>query len=148
MYKLVTLCHRCLNGNAPPYLQDLLTLYVTPRSLRSSSDQTRLTLPRMQLKTFGERSFESWGLSCGISCPKKLLQWCQSLSSDHYYIEIVVIQRQKCSNTCSNSSRRAAGHCSRRRRYFTKIRWNVLESLLAMLAKGKWAVFWLGPRFS
>ena len=26
-----------------------------------------------------------------ISCPKKLQQWCQSLSLDHYYIEILVV---------------------------------------------------------
>ena len=35
------------------------------------------------------------------------------------------------------------GHCSRRRRYFTKIRWNVLESCFsatACNAEGKWAL--------
>ena len=77
-YKIATLCHRCLNGNAPPYLCNLLTLYVPSRTLRSSSDQTKLKVPETKLKTFGDRSFKYLGPKVWNSLPFSI----RSISND------------------------------------------------------------------
>ena len=56
-YKILSLCYTSLSGDAPVYLSELLHLYTPSRQLRSSSDTRILRLPRMNTKTFGQRSF-------------------------------------------------------------------------------------------
>ena len=55
-YKLATLVYRHFDSSLPSYLSSKLTAYTPARSLRSSSEQL-LAIPRMNLKTAGERSF-------------------------------------------------------------------------------------------
>ena len=58
-FKVLLLTHKCLYGNAPMYLKELLHEYKPGRSLRSS-DQSLLSIPRTKLKTFGDRSFAAY----------------------------------------------------------------------------------------
>ena len=55
-YKLLLLVHKALNGLAPPYILELLKLYVPARNLRSSSGNL-LKLPSTKTVTYGERQF-------------------------------------------------------------------------------------------
>ena len=55
-YKLLLLVHKALNGLAPPYILELLKLYVSARNLRSSSGNL-LKLPSTKTVTYGERQF-------------------------------------------------------------------------------------------
>ncbi len=55
-YKILLLTFKSLNGLAPPYLSDLLSPYVPPRSLRSLGCEL-LTVPRFRLSSMGGRSF-------------------------------------------------------------------------------------------
>ena len=71
-YKLSTLCHKCLNSNAPSYLEELLTPYVPSRQLRSSADTTKLKIPNVKSKSFGERSFAFIGPKIWNTLPQKL----------------------------------------------------------------------------
>ena len=56
IFKVCTLAHKCIHGNAPPYLCKLLQIYIPHRALRSSDDKFLLTIPRVRTK-FGERAF-------------------------------------------------------------------------------------------
>ncbi len=56
-YKLLTIVYKCLYGNGPEYLKDLLIDYKPVRSLRSSSDTRLLVEPATKLATGGDRSF-------------------------------------------------------------------------------------------
>ena len=60
-YKVAITCFKCLNGTAPEYLNEELTVYMPKRSLRSSQDTKVLVLPRKNYKMFGERSFSYIG---------------------------------------------------------------------------------------
>ena len=71
-YKLATMCHKCMYGNAPSYLTNILQLYTPSRHLRSSSDSKILFTPRLKLKTIGERSFSFCGPKTWNSLPKDL----------------------------------------------------------------------------
>ena len=55
-YKLLLLVHKALNGLAPPYILELLKLYVPARNLHSSSGNL-LKLPSTKTVTYGERQF-------------------------------------------------------------------------------------------
>ena len=46
IYKLNTLCHKCIINLAPEYLCSCLHLYTHSRTLRSSSDTLTLKIPR------------------------------------------------------------------------------------------------------
>jgi hypothetical protein len=54
-FKIALLTHKCLNGQAPPYLQDLIQIYTPCRSLRSSS-HLKLVTPRCRTQ-IGTRAF-------------------------------------------------------------------------------------------
>ena len=57
-HKLLTLTYKCLNGEAPDYLSDLLS--VIPelrRMLRSNNKYKQLVVLRVKRKTFAARSF-------------------------------------------------------------------------------------------
>ena len=55
-YKLAVLAFRHFEGTLPPYLSSVLHTYQPPRVLRSSSEKL-LKIPRVNLKSAGERSF-------------------------------------------------------------------------------------------
>ena len=55
-YKLAVLTFRHFEGTLPPYLSPVLHIYQHPRVLRSSSEKL-LKIPRVNLKSAGERSF-------------------------------------------------------------------------------------------
>ena len=44
-YKISTLCFNVISGSAPPYLSDLLLLYIPSRTLRSSVDTQTFRVP-------------------------------------------------------------------------------------------------------
>ena len=44
-YKIATICFNIISGTAPPYLQNLLELYIPSRSLRSSTDTRTFRIP-------------------------------------------------------------------------------------------------------
>ena len=48
-FKVAMLCFKCLDGNAPDYLKNMLEVYIPSRALRSSSDATKLVPIQKQL---------------------------------------------------------------------------------------------------
>lgn len=56
-YKLLLYTFKVLTERAPVYLQELLTIHVPTRSLRSENSML-LSKPRVRTKTFGERQFD------------------------------------------------------------------------------------------
>ena len=56
LFKIILLAYKCVNGLTPEYMCDLLIPYKQERSLRSNSLK-RLSVPRSNLKTYGDRSF-------------------------------------------------------------------------------------------
>jgi hypothetical protein len=57
-FKLLILCHKCTRGTAPVYLQDLLQVQQTSRSLRSSDGLLLVQpIPRGRLVTYGDGAF-------------------------------------------------------------------------------------------
>ena len=58
-FKILLLVYKCLNGQAPSYLSELLELkYTTSRlGLWSTCDRTLLCIPFTRRKTFADRSF-------------------------------------------------------------------------------------------
>ena len=61
-YKILTLVFKCFIGQAPKYLQDLLTLKQIYRpGLRSNSDHNVLKVPHVKRQTFAARSFSYMG---------------------------------------------------------------------------------------
>ena len=57
IYKLCLHCHNFFSNTSPAYISDLLTVYHPPRTLRSSSDQFTLVVPRTRTIQIGERAF-------------------------------------------------------------------------------------------
>ena len=57
LFKILLLTFKCLSNSAPSYLQELVTRQQHTRSLRSNSQQL-LTVPKIRLKSYGERSFQ------------------------------------------------------------------------------------------
>lgn len=57
-FKVLLLVYKSLNGMAPSYLTDLLTVHQPPRALRSAN-LGLLVAPRTKLKTRGDRAFSS-----------------------------------------------------------------------------------------
>ena len=56
IYKLMLLTYKCLNGEGPMYLKDLLSLYTPKDCLRSASQQL-LQPKKFKLDAFGKRAF-------------------------------------------------------------------------------------------
>ena len=56
MYKLVLLAYKALNGLAPKYISDLISIYVPRRNLRSANSK-QLVQPTYNLRTYGFRTF-------------------------------------------------------------------------------------------
>ena len=55
-YKVLLLTHKCINGHAPPYLQELITPQTSNRTLRSTNSSL-LRVPNTKLRTMGDRAF-------------------------------------------------------------------------------------------
>lgn len=55
-YKILLLTFKCLHGKAPVYLSSLLIPYTPSRTLRSTNANL-LQTPRVNMKTYGQRSF-------------------------------------------------------------------------------------------
>ena len=70
-YKLLLFAYKIINGLAPQYLQDLLTLYQPTRSLRSDSTK-RLCVPLTKSKTYGDKRFDASVASLWNSLPVEL----------------------------------------------------------------------------
>ena len=72
-FKIISLVHKCLHNNAPPYLQRLIQhTRPTRRGLRSEEDTTRLLVPRTSRKTFASRSFSVLGPQLWNDLPRNL----------------------------------------------------------------------------
>ena len=55
-YKVLILAYKAMHGLSRGYIADMLTKYTPTRTLRSQDDN-RLVVPRVRLKTAGQRSF-------------------------------------------------------------------------------------------
>ena len=71
-YKLSLLCYKSFNSLLPSYLSDLLSPYTVSRILRSTSDTTRLFVPRCRLEHYGKRAFSRSAPSVWNSLPSVL----------------------------------------------------------------------------
>ena len=61
-YKILLLVYKCIQGMAPTYLQELINTNTYSRvGLRSSNDDYRLQIPRVNRETFANRSFKVVG---------------------------------------------------------------------------------------
>jgi hypothetical protein len=70
-FKAAVLIYRCLEGSAPTYLSELIKIYRQSRSLRSSSDKTKLVIPKRNSK-YGERAFSFFGPKLWNSLPQNI----------------------------------------------------------------------------
>ena len=66
------LCHKILKTNEPVYLRELLIKPHGIRNTRSSNDETLLFIPRKNLITYGDRSFEHYGPLTWNSIPRSI----------------------------------------------------------------------------
>ena len=73
-YKISCLVYKCLHGEAPAYLKDLLIYKKPPlRTLRSNADtEDHLIIPRTKRKTFAERAFSVKGPQIWNSLPSEI----------------------------------------------------------------------------
>ena len=71
-YKISAICFSSISGTAPQYLSDLLQPYTPARQLWSASDTRTFVTPRVNTKTFGERSFSYAGPSVWNNLPQTL----------------------------------------------------------------------------
>ena len=69
-FKLILLVYKALNGLAPKYLSDKLSV-ISNKKLRSS-DHKLLAIPRTRTKTYGDRSFSVAGPRLWNNLPKQL----------------------------------------------------------------------------
>ena len=70
-YKVCCIVFKCLNGQSPNYLSDLLNVYCPARRLRSSDDQTKL-VKRNTSRKIGQRSFSFCGPNFWNNLPQGL----------------------------------------------------------------------------
>ena len=73
-YKLSLLCYKSFKSLLPSYLSDLLSPYTVSRTLRSTSDITRLSVPRHRLEHYGKRAFSRSAPSVWNSLPAVLCE--------------------------------------------------------------------------
>ena len=78
-YKILLLTHRCIHGHAPTYLQELITLQSSTRTLRSTNTLL-LQVHSTRLSTMGDRAFCSAAPRLWNSLPTQL-RATQSLDS-------------------------------------------------------------------
>ena len=73
------LCHKILKTNEPAYLRELLIKPHGIRNTRSSNDETLLFIPRKNLITYGDRSFEHYGPLTWNSIPRSIRETANTL---------------------------------------------------------------------
>ena len=78
-YKIAFMVFKCLHGQAPGYLTDLIVKYEPVRNLRSSKNND-LCVPKTKRKTLGSRAFIYASPSVWNSLPKNL-KLCDSLTT-------------------------------------------------------------------
>ena len=81
-HKLLSVTHRAVHGSGPQYLSELVSVYVSSRSLRSSS-KTLLRIPHLRLtktKRYGQRAFRFTAPSLWNPLPESL-RACESTDS-------------------------------------------------------------------
>ena len=78
-YKIAMLCHKILKTNEPVYLRELLIKPHNIRNTRLSADDTLLFVPRKNLISYGNRSFEYVGPSTWNSLPRSLRETVSTL---------------------------------------------------------------------
>ena len=71
-YKLSLLYYKSFNSLLPSYVSDLLSPYTVSRILLSTSDTTRLFVPRYRLEHYGKRAFSRYAPSVWNSLPAVL----------------------------------------------------------------------------
>ena len=71
-YKIATICHKIIINEAPTYLSELLSIYTPARTLRSSSDPLKFNIPKVHLKSLGQKSFSFSGPSIWNCIPLKI----------------------------------------------------------------------------
>ena len=79
-YKAYSVCTDVLSKTAPPYLSDLLHLYIPSRSLRSSADTRTFRIPKRK-SSKGNALFPACALSHGINCHTQYAMLQQNSSS-------------------------------------------------------------------
>ena len=72
MFKVLALTHKCLNGDAPAYLTDLIVPLQPTRGGLRSLVKFRLLIPKMKCKIFAVRSFSVSALVLWNSLPEHL----------------------------------------------------------------------------
>ena len=73
-YKILTIIHHAIHTpTAPAYMKDLFTIYRPTRSLRSSSDPWKLSIPRV-LRKYGSNSFPVMGATLWNALPFTIRQ--------------------------------------------------------------------------
>ena len=70
-YKISVICYNTPHPSMPSYLKNFLNSYIPERVLRSQ-DSKLLTVPKFNLKTFGDRAFTVTGLIIWNSLPLSL----------------------------------------------------------------------------
>ena len=78
-FKILVLTYKCLQGEGPIYLQNLILPYSPTRKLRSS-DMKLLTVPKTQYKSLGDRSFQYAAAHLWNSLPQPIRE-SESLAS-------------------------------------------------------------------
>ena len=72
-HKLLTITYKCLNGKAPDYLSDLLSVIPEPRRmLRLNNKYKQFVIPKVKRKTFAARSFSTMAPSLWNELPDSL----------------------------------------------------------------------------
>ena len=72
-FKILTLVHKCLSGQATEYLKNLLVIQQSGREgLHSAMDSKKLIIPRTYYKTFADRSFSVYGPRIWNALPRSI----------------------------------------------------------------------------
>ena len=79
-YKISSITYSSMFDSGPTYLSDILDVYVPTRTLRSSTDDRTLIVPRTNLVKYGERSFSVQAPRNWNKLPANV-RHCPSLSS-------------------------------------------------------------------
>ena len=89
IYKVILLTFKCLSGEAPTYLQEMIRWYIPRRTLRSSS-ALLLEVPHCKCKTLGSRSFGYAGPTLWNDLPLEIrsakdINCFKSLMKTHFF---------------------------------------------------------------
>lgn len=94
-FKLLTLVFKCIHGDAPAYLKELIVIATQRRSLRSASNGTLLRVPKTKLATAGDRMFSSLGPKLWNALPYSIRS-CTSLASFKKHLKTHLFSKAYC----------------------------------------------------